>query len=42
MLAYVSQILTSERNVLDERIGRLSERLMTSVDEGLKLVLGLG
>jgi mRNA interferase MazF len=40
-VANVSQLVTLDRGYLDERVGRLSVRVMASVDAGLKLVLGL-
>jgi mRNA interferase MazF len=40
-VANVSQIVTIDRDFLDERIGRLPARLMAAVDAGLKLVLAL-
>lgn len=40
-VANVSQIVTIDRDFLDERTGRLPTRLMAAVDAGLKLVLAL-
>jgi len=40
-VANVSQLVTVDRAFLDQRIGRASSRVMSSVDNGLKLVLGL-
>jgi mRNA interferase MazF len=40
-VANISQLLTVDRTYLDDRIGRLPGRVMTAVDAGLKLVLGL-
>lgn len=40
-VANVSQLITVDRAFLDERIGKLPPRLMSAVDSGLKLVLGL-
>jgi len=37
----VSQVITVDREFLSEKCGRLSSRLMRSVDEGLRLVLSL-
>jgi len=37
----VSQFVTVDRHFLDERIGRLPQRLMAAVDAGIKLVLNL-
>ena len=37
----VSQVITVDREFLTEKCGRLSSRLMRSVDEGLRLVLSL-
>lgn len=36
----VSQILTINKTFLTERAGNLSERLMTRVEDGVRLVLG--
>lgn len=36
-----SQILTVDRDFLDSRVGRLSDRLLGRVEHGLRLVLGL-
>lgn len=38
----VSQIITADKAFLTDRVGKLSERLMLAVEEGLRLVLGLG
>lgn len=38
----VSQLLTLDRSVLVERVGRLPRVTMTRVDAGVRLVLGLG
>lgn len=40
-IANVSQVVTVDRDVLTERIGKLSADLMASVDHGLRLVLDL-
>jgi mRNA interferase MazF len=40
-VANVSQLVTVDREFLDEQIGRLPPRIMAAVDTGLKLVLGL-
>jgi len=40
-VANVSQIVTVDRADLDQRIGRASSGVMASIDDGLKLVLGL-
>jgi mRNA interferase MazF len=37
----VSQVITADRTFLRERIGSVSSETMTSVESGLKLVLGL-
>lgn len=37
----VSQLITLDRSYLTERIGELPRRLVASLDEGLRLVLGL-
>lgn len=37
----VSQLLTIDRSFLDERIARLSPKVMEGVDKGLRLALGL-
>jgi len=39
-VANVSQVVTLDRQFLEEQAGRVSARLMTSVDAGLKLVFG--
>lgn len=41
-VANVSQLATLDRQVLTERVGRLPGRLMAALDNGLRLVLGLG
>ncbi|MFL5540578.1 MAG: type II toxin-antitoxin system PemK/MazF family toxin [Longimicrobiaceae bacterium] len=40
-VANVSQVVTVDRAFLDQRIGRASPQVMSAVDGGLKLVLGL-
>jgi mRNA interferase MazF len=40
-VANVSQLITLDRAFLDERIGRLPPQLMSAVDSGLELILGL-
>lgn len=40
-VANVTQLVTVDRNYLDDRVGRLPPRFMSAVDAGLKLVLGL-
>lgn len=40
-VANVSQLVTIDREFLDERIGRVGGGLMSSVEGGLKLVLGM-
>jgi mRNA interferase MazF len=37
----VSQILTLDRNYLTEKVRALDSRLMSQVDEGLRLVMGI-
>jgi len=37
----VSQLLTLDREFLDDKIGRLPAATMSDVEDGLKLVLGL-
>ncbi|HLL82601.1 MAG TPA: type II toxin-antitoxin system PemK/MazF family toxin [Longimicrobium sp.] len=39
-VANVSQVMTIDREFLDEKIGRVPVRVMAAVDAGLKLVLG--
>ena len=41
-VANVSQLLTLDKSLLTERVGRLSDRQMNEIDEGLALVLSLG
>jgi mRNA interferase MazF len=40
-VANVSQVVTVHRAFLDERIGRASSQVMSAIDNGLRLVLGL-
>lgn len=40
-VANVSQLVTVDRNYLDEKAGRIPPRFLSAVDTGLKLVLGL-
>jgi mRNA interferase MazF len=40
-VANVSQVITMDRRVLTERIGRLPKALVSQVDDGLRLVLNL-
>ena len=40
-VANVTQVVTIDKAVLDERVGKVGHALMTRVDEGLRLVLGL-
>jgi len=40
-VANVSQVVTVDRAFLDQRIGRASPQVMSAIDAGLKLVLGL-
>lgn len=37
----VSQLITIDKAVLSERVGRLNPRLLATVDEGLRLALSL-
>ncbi len=37
----VSQLLTLDRVLLTERVGRLKDSLLTRIDDGLRLVLGI-
>jgi mRNA interferase MazF len=37
----VSQLLTLDRTMLTERVGRLKKHLMARIDDGLRLVLSL-
>ncbi len=37
----LSQVVTLDRDLLTERVSRLSDRTMAAIDNGLKLVLGL-
>jgi mRNA interferase MazF len=37
----VSQLITVDRSIVSDRIGRLPGRVVASVDAGLRLVLGL-
>lgn len=40
-IANVSQVVTVDRDILTERVGKLSVPLMASVEHGLRLVLDL-
>ena len=40
-VANVTQVVTLDKDFLVERQGQISERVMTPVDHGLRLVLGL-
>jgi len=40
-VANVSQVITVDRDFLDERAGRVRGQLLKDVDNGLRLVLGL-
>ena len=40
-VANVSQVVTLDKSYLTERVGELDERIMKSVDAGLRLVLSL-
>jgi len=40
-VANVSQVVTVDRAFLDQRIGRASSQVMSAIDNGLRLVLGL-
>ena len=37
----VSQVITVDRSLLTERVGRLTHRLLAAVDDGIRLVLSL-
>ncbi len=37
----VSQVLTIDRQILTERVGKLPSRIMVRVNEGLEMVLGV-
>lgn len=37
----VSQLITIDKSFLSERVGRLSPRLLTAVEDGLRLALSL-
>jgi mRNA interferase MazF len=37
----VSQIITLDKSFLTQRIGKLPPRLQTTVDDGIRLVLGV-
>ena len=37
----VTQVTTLDRSVLRDRIGRVPDRIMTSIDDGLRLALSL-
>ena len=41
-VALVCQVMTLDKTFLDERVRRLSARLLQSIDEGLRLALSLG
>ncbi|MBA3562972.1 MAG: type II toxin-antitoxin system PemK/MazF family toxin [Gammaproteobacteria bacterium] len=40
-VANVSQLITLDKRVLTQRVGRLPQNKMHEIDEGLRLVLGL-
>lgn len=40
-VANVSQVITIDRSLLDDRLERVSDRLLAEVDAGLRLALGL-
>ena len=40
-VANVSQVVTTNKRALSERVGRLGDDLMAQVDDGLRLVLNL-
>jgi mRNA interferase MazF len=40
-VANVSQIITLDKTFLTERVTRVSDRIMMSVEEGLRMVLAL-
>lgn len=37
----VSQLITVDKSILTERVGRLAPRLLAAVDDGIRLVLSL-
>ena len=37
----VSRVLTMDKRLLTENVGRLPDKIMDSIDDGLRLVLGL-
>lgn len=41
-VANVSQVVTLDRSIFEERVGKLGGRLLEKIDDGLRLVLGLG
>lgn len=40
-VANVSQVVTLDKTFLTERVSRVSDRIMTSVEDGLRVVLAL-
>jgi len=40
-VANVSQLITTDKNFLNEKVGRVNARQMQAIAEGLRLVLGL-
>jgi mRNA interferase MazF len=40
-VANVSQIVTLDKTFLAERVGQVSDRIMMSVEEGIRMVLAL-
>ena len=40
-VANVSQLITTDKNFLNEKVGRVNARQMQTIAEGLRLVLGL-
>jgi mRNA interferase MazF len=40
-IANVTQLVTVDRNYLDDKVGQVPARFMSAVEAGLKLVLGL-
>jgi len=40
-VANVSQVVTLDRSILEERAGKLGGRLLAKIDDGLRLVLSL-
>ena len=41
LVANITQLGTVDKRILTERIGRVPDELMSKIDDGLRLVLGL-